>query len=144
MEDLDELNPMWWLNDSADDNEKSTSNTSNASLLDSFPSDDIRRCYSENNLLQLDSFDVQSAMVSVLCLPYHCLLRTMDGVSVLFCVCFLLSFGVSDGKDSGRATAKFVLMMCSELPPTGGLPDRVQFQCNLLRLSWQSVFIGLH
>jgi len=62
MEDLDELNPMWWLNDSADDNEKSTSNTSNASLLDSFPSDDVRRCYSENNLLQLDSFDVQSAM----------------------------------------------------------------------------------
>jgi len=60
MDDLEDLNPMWWLNDSDDVSDKS-SEMSTVPVLGDF-SDDARRCYSENNLLQLGAFDVNAAM----------------------------------------------------------------------------------
>lgn len=63
MDDLEDLNPMWWLNDSDDVSDKS-SEMSTVPVLGDF-SDDARRCYSENNLLQLGAFDVNAAMVSL-------------------------------------------------------------------------------
>ena len=91
MGDMDDFNPMWWLNDGT--NENSSSHDTNDieppanSLLDDIVNGDMRRCYSENNLMQFESADVQAALVRIPLLSLECLLEfcllTLDDSSLV-------------------------------------------------------------
>eukprot|EP00192_Tetraselmis_astigmatica_P011751 CAMPEP_0117668900 /NCGR_PEP_ID=MMETSP0804-20121206/11818_1 /TAXON_ID=1074897 /ORGANISM="Tetraselmis astigmatica, Strain CCMP880" /LENGTH=410 /DNA_ID=CAMNT_0005476867 /DNA_START=251 /DNA_END=1483 /DNA_ORIENTATION=- len=59
LEELEEIKGMWWLNDEPCEDDKSSSATN---LLDDIVDSEVRRCYSETNLFQFDSIDVQAAL----------------------------------------------------------------------------------
>lgn len=62
---MDDFNPMWWLNDDSNDGSSCGSGENSAvNLLDELVDSEVRRCYSETNLLQFDSADVQAALVN--------------------------------------------------------------------------------
>ena len=68
MGDMDDFNPMWWLNEGSSDASGPADAIGSPSnnLLDDLVGGDLRRCYSETSLLQFESADVQAALVRTL------------------------------------------------------------------------------
>ena len=65
--ELEDIKGMWWLSDDIGNDDKA--DASPTTLMDDIVDSEIRRCYSDTNLFQFDSIDVQAALVRRVFLP---------------------------------------------------------------------------